>query len=149
MDNIDSIPEEIVFTIMKGKVGTEIAAQFFQFTKNYDDVIKVEDIENVFYENFENDSLEEVSQKIKTLMEKTETIHKSELAQQLAKKYMPEEDIVVFLAYLYSLDVEVCVAFLKGYRKDEPEMYKKLAAVDTALNDKKLFKRIVQASDKT
>jgi len=148
MDNIDSIPEEIVFQIMKGKVGSEIGSQFYQFIKNYDNVIKMEDIEKVFYDNFENDSLEEVGDKIKSLMEKSETIHKSELAHQLAKKYMPKEEIVVFLAYLYSLDVEICVAFLKGYRKDEPDLYKKLAAVDTALNDKKLFKRIVRASDK-
>lgn len=149
MDNVKSIPEEILFQVMKGKVGTELASQFYTFFKNYVDVVKVEDIENVVNDNKDSvDSIEDLSEMISALMTKSEAIQKSEMAHQLAKKFMPTNDILVFLAYLYSLEIEICVAFLKGYREDDPEMYKKLAAVDTELNDKALFKRIVKASDK-
>lgn len=150
MDNIDEIEEEILFPIIKGKVGTEIAAQFFQFIKNYEDVVKVEDIENLVNQKSETvGNIEELAEHVSELLSSTETIHKTELAHQLAQKYMPKDNILVFLAFLYSLEIEICVAFLKGYRKDEPDFYKKLAAIDTELNDKELFKKIVQASDRS
>ena len=40
----------------------------------------------------------------------TQVIQKSEMAHQLADKYMSKKDILVFLAYLYSLEIEICVA---------------------------------------
>jgi hypothetical protein len=149
MDNVDQIPEEILFQIMKGKVGTEIASQFYAFYEHYIDVIKVEDIEKVVNDNVDTvQDIEELGGLIHDLMHKTEAIQKSDLAIQLANKYMPKDDIMVFLAYLYSLDIEICVAFLKGYKKDDNVLYRKLAEIDTKLNNKLLFKRIVQAADR-
>lgn len=149
MDNVDKISEDILFQVMKGKVGTEIASQFYSFYKNYVDVVKAEDIEAIVNDNKDTTaSIEELSELIADRMSKTEAIRKTEMARQLAQRNMKKDDILPFLAYMYSLEIEICVAFLKSYRKDEPEMYKKLAAVDTELNDKRLFKRIVQASEK-
>lgn len=54
----------------------------------------------------------------------------------------------MLLAYMYALEIEICVAFLKGFRKDDPAGYKKLVELDAELNGKELFKRIVKASDK-
>ena len=70
----------------------------------------------------------------------------TELAEQLADKYMstPNKDILPFLAYLYSLDVEIAHGFLKMYKANKPEEYRRLADVDDKLNDKKLFKKFVQ-----
>lgn len=149
MDNVASIPEDVLFQVMKGKIGTEIASQFYTFFKNYVDVVKMEDIENLVKKHKDKmESIEELADLISELMTKTEAIQKSEMAHQMADKYMDQKDVLPFLAYLYSLDVEICVAFLKGYRKDEPNKYKKLAQIDAELNDKKLFKRIVTAADK-
>lgn len=145
MDNVDSIPEEILFQVMKGKVGTEIASQFYSFFKNYVDVVKMQDIVDLV-EGYKNDvqDVEELGNIIQEVIEKTEAIQKSELAHQLSKS----GNDLAFLAYMYALPIENCVAFLKGFRKDEPDLYKKLAAFDTELNNKELFKRIVKASDK-
>lgn len=149
MDRVKEIPEDILFQVMKGKVGTELASQFYSFYKNYVDVIKAEDIEAIVADNKDTtETIEELADLITERMIKTEAIRKTEMARQLAQRHMKKDDILPFLVYMYSLEIEICVAFLKSYRKDEPESYKKLAAVDTALNDKKLFKRIVQAADK-
>lgn len=149
MDNVHKIPEEILFQVMKGKIGSELGSQFFTFFKNYVDVVKIEDIVNLV--NAHKDevlTIEEIGDKIHTLMIKTEAIQKNDMALQMADKFMDEEDILPFLVYLYSLEVEICVAFLKGYRKDEPIKYKKLARVDSELNNKELFKRVVIAAEK-
>lgn len=149
MDNVDKIPQDILFQVMKGKIGTEIGSQFYSFYQNYSNVVKMEDIEKIVEDNYESvDNIEELADLITARIEHAEAIHKTELAHQLAKKYMPKKDIVPFLAYLYALEIEICVAFLKGYKKDDPKNYKKLAMVDTELNDKMLFKRIVKAADK-
>lgn len=145
MDNVEQIPEEILFQVMKGKVGTEIASQFYSFFKNYVDVVKMQDIIDIVdAESNDTDSVEDIADVIAIKIEKTEAIQKTELANQLSKSNYS----LAFLCYLYALPIENCVAFLKSFRKDEPELYKKLAAFDTELNDKQLFKRIVKASDK-
>jgi len=147
----DNIPHEILFQVMKGKVGMEIASQFHSFFQNYVDVIKMEDIEELVRDNKDSvQNIEELSNMISDLMGKTEAIQKSDMTHQLADKYMEDtsKDILPFLAYLYSLEVEICVSFLKSYRTDEPKKYKKLAEIDEKLNNKELFKRIVVASEK-
>jgi hypothetical protein len=148
MDNIDDISEDILYQIMKGKVGTELASQFYSFYKNYVDVVKVQDIEKLVKENADTvDTIEELAEMISELTEKTEAVQKIELTHQLESKYMGKKDILPFLAFLYSLEIELCVSFLKSYQKDNIKMYKKLAEIDTEINNKQLFKRIVQASD--
>lgn len=148
MDNAKSIPEDIIFQIMKGKIGAELASQFYSFFKNYVDVVKMSDIEDIINNNPDVKNVEEFAELIAVKIVNTEAVQKSELCSQLAKKYMKRKNILPFLAYLYALPIEVCVAFLKGYRQDEPKLYMKLADIDNELNDKQLFKRIVKASDK-
>lgn len=149
IDNTKKIDEDILFQIMKGKIGTEIGSQFYTYYKNYVDVVKMEDIEKLVAKNKDSvTKIEDLAEMITELMVKTEAIQKTEMAHQLSEKYMVKKDILPFLVYLYSLEVEICVAFLKGYRNDEPEKYKKLAKIDDELNNKELFKRIVIAADK-
>ena len=108
----------------------------------------MEDIEKIVNDNKEEfKNIDDLAALITEKMIDTEAIQKSEMAHQLAEKYMSKKDILVFLTYLYSLEVEICVSFLKGYRKDHPKLYKKLAQVDTEINDKELFKRIVRGAD--
>lgn len=149
MDNIKDTPEIILFQIMKGKIGTEIGSQFYSFVKNYVDVVKMADIEQIVKDNKDEvTDVEEMADLIKVKTQKAEAIHKSELAHQLASKYANKKDMMPFLAFLYSLETEICIAFLKGFRSDEPKLYKNLVQFDTLINDKNLFKRIVKASDK-
>lgn len=150
MDKVDEIPEEILFQVMKGKIGSEIGSQFYTFFKNYVDVVKVKDIEDLINEHADEVlNVEELASIVADRIQKVEAIQKAELARQLEDKYMSKKDILPFLVYLYALPVEICVAFLKSYKADEPNKYKKLVKLDSDLNNKELFKRIVRASDRT
>ena len=150
LDNVKKIPHEILFQIMKGKVGSEIGSQFYSYFNNYIDVVKIDDIVQLVEDNKDKiENIDNLAEMIAELMKKTEALQKSDMAHQLADRFGDKEnEMLPFLAYLYSLHTEISVAFLKSYKKDEPEKYRKLAQIDHKLNDKKLFKRIVQAAEK-
>ena len=149
IDNADKIKEEIMFQIIKGKIGMQVGSQFYTFMKNYIHVIKMKDIEDIVNKNKDKiKTIEELADLIKVKIERAEAIQKGELAKQLRDKYSEENDVLPLLAYLYALEVEICVAFLKGFKKDDPKGFKKIVDLDVKLNNKELFKRIVQASDK-
>lgn len=146
IDVQDQIPVEILFQVIKGKVGTEVGSQFYTFLKNYVDVIKIEDIEKlVKAESSKTDKIEVIADKIYELMKNTEAIQKTELAEQLSEKYMKEnKDILPFLTYMYALDVEIAHGFLKRFKENKPEEYRKFVDVDDKLNNKALFKKFVR-----
>lgn len=149
MDHVDEIPEDILFQVMKGKIGTEIGSQFYTFFKNYVDVVKVADIEKIVKDNKDNvQNIEELGDLIAEKIEKTEAIQKTELVQQLNDKYSKKKDYLPVLAFLYALDVEICVAFLKSFRQDDAKGYAELVKLDDKMNKKELFKRIVKAAEK-
>jgi hypothetical protein len=142
-----TIRDDVIFQIMKGKIGKEIGAQFFSFYKSYTNILKVEDIVQIVEENKENfDEIDSLSQILSDLMQRVEPIRKMEIANQLKQKYAKSNDMLPFLVYLYSLEIEMCVSFLKSFRADDPDGYKRLAMVDSEVNDKQLFKRIVEAA---
>jgi len=148
MDN-SKIPEEILFQVIKGKIGTEVGSQFYSFYKKYVEFIKIEDIEKIVRDNKDKIvNIEELSKLITKLMKNTEAIQKIDMCHRMEEKYMPKKDILPFLVYLYALEVEICVSFLKGYREDHPKNYKKLVYIDSEINNKNLFKRVIIASEK-
>lgn len=149
MDKVNQIPEGILFQIMKGKVGAELASQFYTFFRNYANVVKLKDIEDIVNEHKDSVStVEELAEFIRDKIRNTESIQKSELAQQIRDKYVKEKDMLPLLAYLYALDVEICVAFLKGFRQDDASGFKRLVALDAEINNKLLFSRIVKAASR-
>jgi hypothetical protein len=146
MDVIDRIPAELLFGIMKGKLGVEIGSQFFSFVKNYVNVVKVQDIVDIVEKNSETTKdIEELALIIKDKISKTESIQKMELANQICD-YEKDNKTFVLLSFLYSLEIETCVSLLKEYRASKQDLYRDIAVLDGELNDKALFKRIVKAA---
>lgn len=150
MDFADTIAPEIVYEVMKGKIGEEIGSQFYQYYKNYSSVITIKDIEKIVNDNSEKvQNVEELAEIIAEFIKDAEVIQKSELATQLKDKYNKKKDKLPFAAYLYALEIEISAGFLKAFRKDEPEAFKEFVAFDTELNNKRLFTRLVEASDRS
>jgi AAA domain (dynein-related subfamily) len=147
IDNINDIEEEILFQIIKGKIGSAVGSQFYMFLSDYNKVIKIEDIENIVKkESKKTDDIHIIAEKIYELIENAEPIKKIELANQLFSKYMNpvSRDILPYLAYLYSLEPEICHGYLTTLRKDENEKWNKLVQIDSEINNKELFKRIAK-----
>ena len=149
MDSAESIPQEVLYPILSGKIGSELGSQFLSFYNNYSKVIKMEDIEALIAKKHKPTSkIEATAKHVAKLIEKQEAIQKQELANQFLNKYvdLPATDALPMLAYLYSLELEIVNSLLKSYKESDNENYMKLAKIDGELNQKALFKRIVNGA---
>jgi len=147
VDNFDSVPESVIFQIMKGKIGSELASQFYSFFKNYVDNVKASDIVEIVNDNKDTMSdIEDIANLIRDKIKKQEAVQKTEIASNLND--MSNGDYLNLLAYLYALEIELCVAFLKSMRDEDSSGYSKLAELDKELTDKRLFKNIVKSASK-
>lgn len=146
INHLDKCDDNTIFQVFKGRLGAEIGAQFFSFFKSYVDIIKIEDIEEIVENNSDISNIEELGKIVSNHLKNVEPIRKTELANELSRKYKNKNNILPFIAYLYSLEIEICVSFLKSFKNDDIEFYKKLANIDNELNNKQLFKRIVSAA---
>lgn len=148
VDHFDKTPKEVQYTIIKGKIGEELAGQFLQFYNNYSKVVKVEDIEALVTKEMKRTTNPEViAKKVAKLIENQEAIQKNQLAEVLYDKYVingsgTSADAMPMLAFLYALEIENLAAFLKPRKDADHTNYVKLVKIDDDLNSKALFKKI-------
>lgn len=150
MDTIDSIPQEVIYPILCGKIGSELGSQFLSFYNNYSKVIKMEDIEDLVSKKHKTTSkIEATAKHVAKLIENQEAIQKQELANQFIIKYInePATNAIPMLAYLYALELEIINSILKSFKESNITDYMKLAVIDGEINDKKLFLRIVNSAN--
>jgi hypothetical protein len=141
MKNVD---KEILFTVIKGRLGSEVATTFYQYYESYKDKISVEDIEKIVNDNRDRISMEELENILKEIVQKLEPIQQTELAHQLKEKYINKEDMLPYVAFLYALPLEVLTGILKSFKNEDFDNYMKLAEYDDKVNNKELFKRILR-----
>jgi hypothetical protein len=146
MANIDQIPQEVQFQVMKGLVGQELASQFLAYYNNYAKVIKMEDIEAFIDKKVKRTTdISKIGKDVKKLIKDQEAIQKSELAEQFYQKYTKfddAQDALPLIAFLSGLELETLNGFLKSKKSDDFENYMKLAKFDGVLNSKRLFTSI-------
>jgi hypothetical protein len=146
MANIDQIPEEVQFQVMKGLVGQELASQFLAYYNNYAKTVKMEDIEALIAKKAKRTTdIQKIAKDVKALIKDQEAIQKSELAEQFYQKYTKfddAQDALPLIAFLSGLELETLNGFLKSKKSDDFENYMKLAKFDGVLNSKKLFTSI-------
>jgi len=146
VDNFDKIDKDIQFSIIKGKVGSEVGSQFLQFYNNYSKVIKIEDIEKLIAKEAQKvKKVETIGKKVAKLIEKQEAVQKTELAKQFLDKYLKKDtpEALPLIAYLYALDIELLASFFKNLKDSDFDTYLALAKHDEP-NGKALFTRITE-----
>ena len=147
VDNFDDIPESLWIPIITGKIGSAIGSQFYTFYKEYHKVIKVEDIEEASNSLYNGSNFEMVTNAIKELTIDMEAISLSEMAGKLQDKFLTaqkkQQDMIPYLAFLYSLPFEGLNGYLKGL-KENRDLYNILVKKDF---NKGLFLRIVNAQE--
>ena len=145
VDNFDKTPKELHFPLIKGCIGQELGGQFLAYYNQWAKVIKIEDIINLVNKQAKKTKNPEVIAKsVAKLIKDQEVIQKTELAEQLFDKYAEEKDSIKALplfGYLYALDIEILNSFLSS-KKEDPR-YFNMASLDGELNNKGLFKKIV------
>lgn len=122
-----TIPEEVVYPIIKGLIGDALAAQFLTYMNSYSKTIKMEDIEKEVTTMIDKGvQLPEIALALNNMIADQENVLVTELAHQLWDKYIavetPEESMPM-MCYLHALDLETATAFLKGKKVDNPEQF--------------------------
>lgn len=147
LHNVDKISEDIMPTIFKGKLGEKIANQFYSFYLNYVDVVKMDDVIELIDNNkHKYNKIEDLAEVVAELMSKSEVSHKHEMAELFKQKYEGKEDKYAFLTYIYSLEPEIKISFLKKFKENDAKNYHEFVAYDKKINDKKLFLTLVRTS---
>lgn len=136
------IPPEMMYQVFKGRLGEAVGAQFHSFWRNYSDIVTVEDIISVI----DREDFDESVEQVRELTHSLEAIIKTELAEQLAdKKRATTYDLLVFL---YSLETEILMSYLKGIKGSDQKLYAAIAELDNELHNKALFRRLVKSANK-
>lgn len=144
VDNFDKTPRESHYSIISGKVGKAISAQFINFLNNYTTMVSIEDIENLVKKlDNKNLNIDQIGLGVKELTKDSETIQITELTYSIVNKYINEKSNTigskVLLGMLYSLNIEILVSVFKKLASENNNNYQKLVKLDTDMNDKKLF----------
>ena len=152
IDRIEDTPKDIFTTYLNGTIGSKVAAQFLMFYNEYGNGVTIKDIEKLvkkeitkFKKAKKDLNPEELAACLEKTMEKLEAVRKIDFAEALTKDYISKEGekALPFLTYLYALPVESLSAVLKSLQTENLENYTKLAALDKAANNKKLFIKLV------
>jgi len=152
VDKMKDIPNEIHYDILKGKVGSALGSEFLAYYNSYSKALKLEDIvKTIKKAKKKDDKLESVGKAVNEMIKPLEPLQKSEMAAKFLDKYIKSKtaaDAYPLLAYLYGLDLELRIAYIKSVRENSSSDYKQLAAFDKELNDKRLFRSLVQSAYK-
>jgi hypothetical protein len=152
VNTFPSIPESIHYSLIKGKVGSAVGAQFYQFMLNYAKVVKIEDIEKVANQSWKKTKdIEKVAIFVKELTEKMEAIGKNEMTHTLAAKYLVKdattESCIPVLGMLYSLEIETLASVLKELSKGTEEQIQQFQTLTKVDFNKEIFKKITKKTD--
>jgi len=117
----------LVFQLIVSKVGKTVGGNFYQYFKNYVDVIKVDDILKVVGDNKINTENQQktVAKKLQKLTKKIEAIQATELGHKLKDLAKEGEiDSKVVVTYIASLPFEVGTNLAKTWKEtDEDREY--------------------------
>jgi len=148
VDIFESIPEESIFPIIRGKVGSSLGAQFYTYYNEYNKNVSIEDIQKVIDKEFNKQKtanpdglnsidLEKIGKVVKKLTKEMEGVTKMEYAEELfsvikddIKKAEGISDVIHVLGFLYSLDLEILTSLLKEWKNNEKEAFYGLMKLD-------------------
>jgi len=143
-----NLEDEFILDIMRGKIGSALASQFYVFFKNFKDNISIEDIEDMTKKIFmETGDIEKTGEIINEKLDNMESITKLEHVNTLFEKNIDIindsttslEDLVPLFALLYSFEIETLTSFLKDKKANDKVGFYNLMKKD---KNKNLAKRI-------
>ena len=138
--------------IISGKVGKEVGSLFYVYYKNYNSILKIEDIvEKVF--SIKHKSIAEIATELKIYTSTIETVRKHDLINQLL--LLCEDELnsesyniltLTLISLLSSLNFEISISFCKKLKTTDKDLYTKLVLADEKINSKKFFSEMIKYS---
>ncbi len=148
IDDIESIPENLHYAIISGKIGITLAPIFLEFMNNQTNgKVSIKDIEILAKKTYkQTHSVEQAGFAISKLLHDLEENEILELNNIMIRKYVDKNEVdekIPMLAMLYSLSKNTLTPFLEQYQKSNPFEYAQIVRTDEILNHKQLFRKTV------
>lgn len=131
----DTVDPETFSSYVLGTVGSTVHPVFMNYYNNYVKSVSVADVIKAVGKSTD---LAKASAKLAKLTGKLEVIQRTDLAHSLATHFKGNDKPFAYLAYLYSLPLEVIAAYAKELKSTNKELFEKvLVEYDSSLNDGK------------
>jgi len=150
------IPEEYILDIMRGKIGSALASQFYVFFKNYSTNISIQDIEKIAKDAYmKTGDINLTADVLGKKLQDMESITKLEHARTLFDRDEDDiqdpsrklEDFVPLFAMLYSFEIELLTSFLKDKKANNKDSFYGLMKKDTTKDlARKIKSKVVPGS---
>jgi hypothetical protein len=114
----------IVYQLIVSKVGKTVGSNFFNFYKNYADVIKPEDILKAIGKTdiSTEEGQKKAAEKVKKLVKKLEAIQATELAHKIKDEIRKDKiDKEVIIVLLGALPFEVGAGIIKSWKESDED----------------------------
>jgi len=141
----------IIYQLMVSKVGKTVGSNFYQYFKNYIDVIKPEDILDIIGDSdiISEKGQKAVSKKIAKSIKNLEAIQATELAHKLKKMAQNDEIITeVVITFLAALPMEVGAGIIKSWKESDEDRQFYLEDFVNAQPNKWYVRKLIETSDK-
>ena len=122
LKNINLIPENLIFSVIEGKLGKLVGNSFFLYFNDYVKVIKVDDVLDIIgdAEIDTQKAQEKVAKKLAKRTLEMEALSAGQLAEKIKALIGKDERVTydVLSTYITSLNLEVGASIFKGWKED-------------------------------
>ena len=142
-DNIKAFEKQghdasYLYTVIKGKVGKTIGAEFLNFYNEFNKMISIDDIKDTAKKAYKKGTFEDSIEAVKKLIEGQEPAIILDFANEFFKDASMTEDYteksnICFKSFYHAAPLELIASVLKTKRTDDFEGYRNVAKVDRSI----------------
>lgn len=127
-----------LYTVIKGKVGKTIGAEFLSFYNEFNKMITIDDIRDTAVKVYKKGTIEDSTSAVKELIKDQEPAIILDFANELYKDASitddySEKENVAFISFYHAAPLEIIASILKTKRNDDFEGYRNVAKVDRSI----------------
>ena len=127
LKNSSSLNKQVKRVIVDGKLGKTIGSQFYRYYIDFENVIKIKDIEEFIIKNITTDQ-EKLIQQIQTnFLQNRPKIWISDISERLFEKYIKlKNNNIILIIFLNSIDLEILASLLEDIKNNNNKQIVKL-----------------------
>lgn len=145
LENLDK-EHPALFSILRGRLGKAIAAEFLNFYRNHNDMISVKDVSDIVKKQYDKglsaqENLDKTRPLINKLLGDQEMPVVNNLVEEVYDMCLKKSNFLLLNHLCYGADIEVTTAFVKNLKAKDLSSFNKWA---TDSGSKGVFARIVK-----
>jgi hypothetical protein len=144
-----NIDNSYLYTVIKGKVGKSIGAEFLNFYNEYSNMISIDDIRDTAVKTYsKKQDFDKTVEAVKKLIKDQEPAILTDFANELYEDAIANEDTsiesnIACVSFLHAAPLELIASIIKPKRSEDLMGYKRMAEIDRSI-----FKKILTVKKK-